>query len=389
MIRWLANLSFHVIFILIFAISWLNLVRPWTMDLWKVSILTREYGLPLFALMIICGVLSFLRSRHGKLSYIVAQFGMLVASGYLLLTPITSAWTQSESLSKHLNEQFSNPKGSLKIEVGFWTALNVLPPRSISPTSLTYRSGPGEQMNLDYYSNPLGSSSPLIVIFHGGGWQSGDLKQLSQVPHKLIELGYNVASVSYRFTPEHKWPAQLQDGSDALDYLVQNASQLQFNPKNIYLMGRSAGGQVAGMTAYLNKKHSIRGVILLYAPTDMGWGYEISEPIDMLGSRKLIEDLIGGKFLDSEAAYNQASPIFNLESAVPTLLIHGKPDPLTFHKHSERLHNRLLRANRASAFVQLDWATHGFEFNTNGPASQIFYQALDHFVHSTVLTESL
>lgn len=383
MIGWLANLFFLVIF----AASGLNLIRPWTMDLWKISILTREYGLPLFVLMLICGLLSFLKSKHGKLSYIVTQFGMILISGYLLLTPITTAWGQSQALSAHLNEQFSNPKGSLQIDVSFWTALNLLPPKTVSPKSLTYRQGPGEPMTLDFYPSPQGSSSPLIVIFHGGGWQSGDLKQLPQVPYKLIELGFNVASVSYRFTPQYKWPAQLQDGLDALDYLVQHALELQFDPKNIYLMGRSAGGQVAGMTAYLNKKHSVRGVVLLYAPTDMGWGYELSEPVDMLGSRRLIEDLIGGKFLDHEKAYNEASPIFNIETAVPTLLIHGKPDPLTFYKHSERLHSRLVRANRASAFVQLDWATHGFEFNTNGPASQIFYQALNHFVQATLLTD--
>ncbi len=65
---------------------------------------------------------------------------------------------------------------------------------------------------------------------------------------------------------------------------------------------------------------------------------------------------------------------------VPTLLLHGQPDRLVWHKHSERLYERLKAAGVPAAFIDMSWATHGFDYNLNGPGGQISTGAVDDFL---------
>lgn len=369
---------------LLFLLSLLNQFPPPTMELWKVSVLTREAGVFLAGIQILLTIFVLVRSLHGKLSLILLQILMCGLSLLLFLRPAYQAQEQSSQFSQALNQAFPNSKKTANISLNIWELFSLWPAPSITPETLVFTKEKEGALNLNFYKVQGTSLRPLIVMIHGGGWQAGDLKQLPQVNDRLVSMGYNVAAISYRFSPEFQWPAQQEDVFAALDFLFERAPFLGFDPNNVFILGRSAGGQLAGIAAYKYKNHPLRGVIILYAPTDMTWGYELSEESDMLESRKLLEELLGGGPFGNEKSYFDASPIFFLDQAIPTLLLHGKQDPLTFYRHSERLNNRLKSRKIPSAFLRLDGATHGFEFNPHGPSSQIFYQALDYFISSQI-----
>ncbi|CAI8611526.1 unnamed protein product [Vicia faba] len=90
---------------------------------------------------------------------------------------------------------------------------------------------------------------PIIVYYHGGGFVF--FRASSTVNHdfcfKLAEkVNIMVASVDYRLAPESRLPAAYDDAVEALHWLVNEEWVCQFcDMSNCYLMGSSAGGNIA------------------------------------------------------------------------------------------------------------------------------------------------
>lgn len=63
-----------------------------------------------------------------------------------------------------------------------------------------------------------------------------------------------------------------------------------------------------------------------------------------------------------------------------TLLVHGAKDTLVWVRQSQRYAERLEGAGARHFYLELPWATHGFEFNRNGPGGQLALYALEQFL---------
>jgi acetyl esterase/lipase len=62
--------------------------------------------------------------------------------------------------------------------------------------------------------------SPLVVIFHGGGFVLGGLDQEHPACKNFVKLYAVVAiSVDYRLAPEHKFPAGVNDAWDSVKWV--------------------------------------------------------------------------------------------------------------------------------------------------------------------------
>lgn len=91
------------------------------------------------------------------------------------------------------------------------------------------------------------AQSPLILFVHGGSWRTGpylDSVGSAKVGH-LTANGYAFASVNYTLIPDVKVEDQVQEVADSLGYLVKNATELDFDPMRLVLMGHSSGAHVA------------------------------------------------------------------------------------------------------------------------------------------------
>ena len=75
----------------------------------------------------------------------------------------------------------------------------------------TYSEIAGQNLQLDValpsVSAP-GRPLPAVVYFHGGGWQAGKRQDAYEQLRFLASKGFVGITVSYRFAPEFKWPAQ-------------------------------------------------------------------------------------------------------------------------------------------------------------------------------------
>lgn len=85
-----------------------------------------------------------------------------------------------------------------------------------------------------------------VVWLHGGGFVFGGLDSEHMMAGLLAAgSGAVVVSVGYRLSPEHRFPAALDDAYAVLEWTAEHAAELGVDPARIAVGGHSAGGNLA------------------------------------------------------------------------------------------------------------------------------------------------
>ncbi|CAA7396511.1 unnamed protein product [Spirodela intermedia] len=103
-----------------------------------------------------------------------------------------------------------------------------------------------------------GTALPVVVFFHGGGFaflSAASLEYDAVCRRFCRKLSVAVVSVNYRLSPEHRFPAQYDDGLDVLHFLESNVDipggglLREFfeaaDLSNCFIAGDSAGANIA------------------------------------------------------------------------------------------------------------------------------------------------
>jgi len=86
---------------------------------------------------------------------------------------------------------------------------------------------------------------PVVVNFHGGGFTLGKATDDCRWCDTVVkEVGAVVVSVDYRLAPECPFPTAVEDGADAILWLVNHAQELNLDPDNIAVSGFSSGANM-------------------------------------------------------------------------------------------------------------------------------------------------
>lgn len=349
---------------------------------WRFALLAGEYG-HLFAWAAL-GLAAVAWNQRDEQTA-VAHLAMVLsgAAFTLLAKPCVQAWRIAQVLPHTLHRQFGEHAPTA---APFSFCRLLAPgPRRVQAEPLDLPGG----VRGEFYrpARQPDGGVPCLILIHGGGWDSGDCRQLPQLNHWLAGLGYAVAAISYRLAPVHPWPAQREDVLAAIAALKAAAPSLGIDPSRFVLIGRSAGGQIATAVGYAAGDPAIRGVAALYAPHDMRFVWSIARPDGALDSVKLMTQYLGGSPAGGrEAGYNSASAQMLVRSGLtpPTLLIHGVLDTLVWQRHSDRLAARLAEAGIPHVNLALPWAVHAFEYSLTGPSGQLTRFALEWFLARTV-----
>lgn len=198
-----------------------------------------------------------------------------------------------------------------------------------------------KDLKLDLYFNPSKKTpSPLLVFIHGGGWKGGKPSDYHYYCLKFAALDYTVATITYRFSQEAKYPAAVEDVVDAIKWLRSHAEEYGIDPNRIALIGGSAGGHLSMLVGYTWKdlaadgKSPIKAVVDLYGPTDLTTDFAINT--------KVVIDFIGKPYDQAAESYKEASPLFQLDANdPPTLVFQGTIDDIVPVEQSDILVEKL------------------------------------------------
>ncbi|MBA7492092.1 hypothetical protein ES702_02641 [subsurface metagenome] len=98
-------------------------------------------------------------------------------------------------------------------------------------------------------------SSPLIVLFHGGGFVLGAPVMMAPLARELVKrFSAVVVAASYRLAPEFPFPCSIHDGWDVVRWVAENASTtlgVDSKGEGFVIGGISAGGHVSNVIAHL------------------------------------------------------------------------------------------------------------------------------------------
>lgn len=314
------------------------------------------------------------KSRPGKAGALLGT-----AAALLFFTPVMRAVPVALQLPAQIESAFPGagpafqPSPLSLVELFFGVGYPKAPVKTIP-----YITREGKFLEMDV-TRPVSGPAPVVIMVHGGSWQGGSRTDLSALNHYLTARGYVTAAISYRLAPEHKFPAQKEDVLAAVAYLKRNAEALGVDPTRIVLMGRSAGGQLALIAGYTANDPAIRGVISLYGPVDLEWGF--NNPGKILDSQGTLRAYLGGSPTESALAYRAAIPLNWVgPETPPTLLIHGENDHLVSPEHVRRLAPKLKEAYRPHLALWLPWGAHGCDYNFSGPCGQISTYAIERFL---------
>jgi acetyl esterase/lipase len=203
--------------------------------------------------------------------------------------------------------------------------------------------GPLARQHLDVYAPAppaaAARSYPVIVFFYGGGWEDGDRAIYRFVGQTLAACGVVTVIPDYRVYPEVTFPAFMEDAARAVAWTREHIGTLGGDPARMFLMGHSAGAQIATLLA-LDRDY-LRAV---GASAPVAGVIGLAGPYDFLPLESATLKAIFGP----ESEWARSQPIAYVEpGAPPMLLLTGSADTTVDPGNTQRLAARSRAAGNA------------------------------------------
>lgn len=348
------------------------------------AILAGEKSFAIIVAAVAASVLAFVGSRPG------ASRGLAALAVLLALAAIVLALSPAAQALRLASER--------RVDLDFGRYLNARidtqGPIAAAKT-VTYATIDGVPLGLDVYAaSPAKGPSPAVLVVHGGGWSAGEKGDASLFSQLLANHGYTVFDVQYRLAPQPNWKAAVGDVKCAVGWVKQHASGPDWNvdPKQLTLLGRSAGGNLALLTAYTPgdpklppscdaPDTTVESVIDYYGPADLAWGYDHPANPRAYDIHAKLTGFTGGTPSTAADLYRLLSPTARATASAPrTLIIHGGRDQLVAFHDSELLADRLRELNVPCETLFIPFAQHGFDFINGGLSEQITEQVVLRFL---------
>ena len=107
--------------------------------------------------------------------------------------------------------------------------------------------GPDPKWNLldIYLPKNVTKPIPTIINIHGGGWCYGTKETYQFFGLNWAKRGFAFVNANYRLAPDVAFPKELDDVNQYVHFVAQHADKYNLDKSNVFLMGDSAGGQMA------------------------------------------------------------------------------------------------------------------------------------------------
>ena len=176
---------------------------------------------------------------------------------------------------------------------------------------------------LDIYVPQARDKKTAIMFIHGGGFAQGNKDEwMAYYAAIYAKAGFVTTSINYRLTPNHVFPAAINDTRDALQWMKEHAGEYGYDANKIVLVGYSAGATLA-LNVGLADDTGVAAIVSSAPATDLGL-LMLPVPNETEIHKKLRQGLktyMGGQ------PPKLASPIFQVsDNDPPVFLFHGDKD---------------------------------------------------------------
>jgi arylformamidase len=127
-------------------------------------------------------------------------------------------------------------------------------------SNIRYLKSDSERHVLDIHAPKGAKNLPVVFWIHGGGWQAGDKTDVQVKPRVLTERGFVFVSTNYRLLPEVEMNVLIQDVAKSLGWVHKNIAEHGGDPQRIFVMGHSAGAQLAAILCIDDRYLKAEGV---------------------------------------------------------------------------------------------------------------------------------
>jgi arylformamidase len=156
-----------------------------------------------------------------------------------------------------------------------------------------------ERQVLDVYSPAGAKNLPVVFWIHGGGWQAGDKSSVQLKPQVFVDKGFVFVSTNYRLLPNVEMEIIFRDIAKSLGWVHKHIAEHGGDPKRIFVMGHSAGAQLAALICiddrYLNAEGVSFDVLKGCVPVD-GDTYDVPAIIETAETRRRVHGQPQAKF---------------------------------------------------------------------------------------------
>lgn len=229
--------------------------------------------------------------------------------------------------------------------------------------------GPAGNLPVRIYNPAPGTSRPLVVYFHGGGWVVGNIEVVDKPCRALADAsGCVVASAQYRLAPETKFPGPVEDCYAVTRWLAEHAVDLGGDPGRLVVAGDSAGGNLAAAVALMSRDRGgpeIAYQLLIYPVTAPARGTRFASYRDNADGYLLTRggmEWFWDHYLTSPADGDNpyASPLraSDLSGLPPAMVVTAEFDPL--RDEGAAYADRLREAGVKVTASRYDGVVHGF-----------------------------
>lgn len=198
-------------------------------------------------------------------------------------------------------------------------------------------------------ASPDGKPTPAVIVCPGGGYGYTVVdKEGSEIATWLNSVGITAIVLKYR-TPQNRDGA-LQDAQRSIRIVRARATEWKIDPKQLGIIGFSAGGHLAARASTAFDKPS----------------YEALDETDQQSARPDFALLIYPAYLDN--GKGDVAPELNLQAKIPpTLIVHNEDDK-TYVIGSKLYQAALEKASIPHQFLLYPTGGHGYGMHCKGDA---------------------